>query len=154
MKKILKAIDGGAGVGPAPRPRRGLMQLMYDIVDAIGESTAAKIYEYVPAAISKPQQVVSRSKVDKSLYQCVYQGYMVTHKQGNDELFRIAPVSYFKARQELLKANKGAPNGKRERGECTPDYTIVFARPFWHWSLLALVAVCSMLAGVLIGLSL
>lgn len=95
----LKAIDG-TGSKVAPRPTRGLLRAVYDTIDACGGADFKTVRKYLPAAIEDISQVVSKKKIERCLYNAVYRGYLI--HDSDHEVWKIAPVSYYVARQEHL----------------------------------------------------
>lgn len=99
MTAKLKAIDG-SGSKVAPRPTRGLLRAIYDTVDACGGANFKTVRKYLPAAIEDIGQVVSKKKIERCLYNAVYRGYLI--HDSDHAMWKIAPVSYYVARQEHL----------------------------------------------------
>ena len=77
MKEKLTVIDGTKGTEYAPRPNRGLIRAVYDTVEACGGGGITTIRKYLPAAIDNISQVLTRRKVQSTLYNAVYRGYLI-----------------------------------------------------------------------------
>jgi hypothetical protein len=112
MNERLKLVDDKY----APRPHHGLMRAVYDTVDACGGANLKQIKQYLPAAIDNIGQVLKKGRLNRSLYHAVYRGYLV--HDGKSGYWKIAPMSYYKARQdhcdELAEARtmRGGTPGK------------------------------------------
>jgi hypothetical protein len=155
MKKAdLKAIDG-TKTTKAPAPKRGLSLAIFETIDGLGGATLAQVKRYLPAAITETNQVASPKKLLTALQNGIYRGYFIS----DGKIFRIAPRSYYNARQAYMNSLKG------RRADHTPEF-----RPTKlpdlpeaktgsdslqiNWWLLLLVAVLSGWTGVLVGVSL
>lgn len=101
MGRKLKVIDGTGDGKFAPSPHRGLVKALYETVDACGGADITQIKKYLPAAIENINQVLTTSKIEKSLYNAVYRGYLVHNPSTG--YWQVAPISYYKARQEVIK---------------------------------------------------
>lgn len=144
-KRQLTPISG-SDMERAPAPKRGMLRAVYDTVEALGGGTVANIKEYLPAAITESSQVVTKKKLEKYLYAAVYNGYLIT--QGG--YYRIAPKSYYEARQKIIKEQKDRVVSKKP-GEDAPPHEFIVYRPLWHWALIISVGVAAFSSGMMIG---
>ncbi len=128
MKRITefnpKVIDG-SGSSTAPRPKRGLTRALYDTVEACGGADFSTVRKYLPAAVENISQIISRKKIERGLYDAVYRGYLI-HDSAH-KMWRIAPHSYWEARQEYLEQLHSHPHVQgRKRG---PYETVIPRQP-------------------------
>ena len=145
----LRAIDGTQKT-VAPQPVRGLAKLVYQVVKELGGASEQQIKKYLPAVTDDADQYINKKKFDACLYSCVYSGYLIT----DGSKYRIAPRSYYEARQEVVASNKARHlSGETKRD---PKETIrerfVYERPLWHWWILASVGVITACVGYIGGL--
>lgn len=100
----------GTDTRRAPAPKHGLQRAVFKTVEALERATEKAVYEMIPAAITQGNQVVSHKKLLRSLKNGVYRGYFITEKN----IFRIAPLSYYQARQEYIKNLPGIPQASHD----------------------------------------
>lgn len=137
----------------APEPRRGLAKLVYQVVKELGGASTHQIKKYLPAVTDDVDKYINTKKFDACLYSCVYSGYLIT----DGDKYRIAPKSYFDARQVIVANNKDrhlsgeARKYKQQRKHPQPD-NIEYVRPLWHWTLLGSVGVITACFGFIAGL--
>ena len=84
----------------APRPRHGLIRAVYDTIHACGGANITQIRKYLPAAIDDIKQVMRRGRLKSTLYNAVYNGYLIHDPKG---YWRIASRSYYDARREYIE---------------------------------------------------
>jgi len=152
MNRKLKVVDGTGHGKLAPSPHRGLIKAIYDTIEACGGADLKQIKKYLPAAIDNSSQIASTKKIEKALYACVYRGYLV-HNPQND-YWAIAPLSYYKTRQEVLKDLKDHPKRSgilQPRFPFEADRPRFFSHEQWH-SVIAIAAVAFIL-GFVVGMA-
>jgi len=151
MHRKLSVVDGREGGKFAPSPHRGLIKALYDTIDACGGADLRQIKKYLPAAIDSSSQVASTKKIEKSLYSAVYRGYLV-HSPQND-YWKIAPLSYYNARQQVMQDLKDNPTqtGLRRRIQLEVDQSRFFTHEQWH-TIIAITTVAFIL-GFAVGMA-
>jgi len=137
----------------APEPRRGLAKLVYQVVKELGGASTHQIKKYLPAVTDDVDKYINTKKFDACLYSCVYSGYLIT----DGDKYRIAPKSYFDARQVIVANNKdrhlsGSARKYKQQRKHPAIPTLTYLRPFWHWITLTSVGVITGCVGFLIGL--
>jgi hypothetical protein len=101
-KKVAStAVDGKAF---APAPKYGLLRAIYETIDGLGGATEAQVRKYLPAVVSKSNQIATKKKVHKTIWSGKYRGYFI--KDG--AYWRIAPLSYYLDRQKREEGLKEA----------------------------------------------
>jgi hypothetical protein len=103
----------------------------------------------LPAAITDGSQIVSMKKLEKTLYNCKYRGYLVHNPKA--DTYKRAPMAYYEARIEQCTRQQRASYARRLLGKTrkempTPGRPV---RPLWHWSILAATFVAGALAGAM-----
>lgn len=116
MNKPMKVVDG-TDTRRAPVPKHGLQRAVFRTVEALERATENAVYEMLPAAITKGNQIITHKKLLRSLKNGVYRGYFMTDKG----VYSIAPLAYYNARQiyidglpGLSRGTEGNKNGHHE----------------------------------------
>lgn len=143
----LRAIDG-TKTTVAPQPRRGLAKLVYQVVSELGGASEAQIKKYLPVVAENVDDLLNKKKFESCLYSCVYSGYLIT----DGSKYRIAPLDYYEARQEIVSRPRSVEPKKRSPKRKHPEHPIEYVRPLWHWWILASVGVITACVGFLAGL--
>lgn len=149
MQRNKVTVIDGTKQSVAPAPSRGLAKLVYQVVKELGGATETQIKKYLPAVSDDVDQYINRKKFDNCLYSSVYSGYLIT--DGNK--YRIAPMSYYEARQEIVHENKARHargDTKRVRRHPEKDH-VTYVRPLWHWAFITCVGVITAVMGFFIG---
>ena len=150
MNKVT-VIDGTGEEPNAPRPQRGLIKAVYDTIEACGGADFEQIRKYLPAAIEHINQVVTKKKIEKILYNAVYHGYLVHDNTGvtNKGYWKIAPLSYYNIRHAIIAEQKSKGVKRAKRG----SYTRAIARrPLWHWQFISAVFGVGLMVGLSLGM--
>ncbi len=148
----VKPIDGTGHDKQAPRPYRGMIQAVFDCIDACGGATFKQVQKYLPAAVQHTSQMLTKKKLEKVLYNAVYHGYLVHDSTGITDkgYWKIAPLSYYNARRAIIDDLKE----NRVPRPTKTSYPNFFPRPLWHWHLILSVAALSFLGGLILGATL
>ena len=126
MPKKLRTVDGKDKL-KAPRPQRaGIVQIIYDVLDAWEKLDFDSIIKNIPAAITSTQQIFKRAQVRKALYSGVYSGFFIhvsdpnnpsRHKATERGHWKIAPLSYYEARRDHIKNLPGEPRRRHHEDD-------------------------------------
>ena len=100
----MQVIRGTRDEPPAPRPTRGLTQLLYDAIEDLGTCKESEIAYILPSLTENTDLYVDKSRIHQGLISAKSWGYLV-HEPSTDT-WRIAPRSYYNARQQYLKDPK------------------------------------------------
>jgi hypothetical protein len=152
QRKTKVTVIDGTKQTVAPSPQRGLVKLVYQTVKELERATEAQIKKYLPVIAEDATLYMDKKKFESCLYSAVYSGYLITDKGQ----YRVAPLSYYEARQEIVaenKANFNAGNGRKVKKRKHPKQDqVTYVRPMWHWTLIASVGVITLCVGFLLGL--
>ncbi len=156
----LSLIDGKDVGELAPKPRAGLVKIIYEILEALGQAHYRKIKEYIPAAVTKASQVTTEVKLKRCLYNGVYRGYfqhedtkgnmmMRSEKNIKRGTWKIASLDYYNQRQSYLTemANDDLRH-KHQPEKIQQDIDIIKET---NWPITVAVGVSCFLAGLSIG---
>ena len=148
MRTRMTVIDGTKNGGKAPLPNKGLTKAVCECVDALGEATASEVRRMLPAAITDGSQIVSMRKLEKTLYNAKYRGYLI-HNPKTDT-YKRAPMAYYEARVEQCTRQQRESYARRLLGKARrKPQPVMQPRPFWHWAVLAATFIAGALAGSL-----
>ena len=132
----------------APQPKRGLLKAVFDTVEGLGGASETEVYKYLPAAITASSQVVTHKKLKAALTSAVYRGFLI-YDPANRK-FRIAPMTYYKARVEYMDNLELKPPRIKARETVEID-TVTDLPVAWWVILLMFVSLSSFLAGYVVG---
>ena len=149
--KLIKLASPNDNV-PAPRPpRRSIVRILYDTIEAIGGdgATEQEIVEMLPAAITDAKDMLpfmDRARLRTNLMSQVYGGYFLYDPNANR--FRIASLAYYNARREYIKTHDRTPRPFRQH----PHTNAPVVRYVTNWFLLVGVSLFSFVLGLLLGI--
>jgi hypothetical protein len=134
----------------APLPKRGLLKAVFDTIEGLGGASEQEVYKYLPAAITVSNQVVTHKKLKASLVSGVYRGFLI-HDSANHK-YRIAPMSYYKARMEYIDNLEHQHTQPRRMADKLPEPERGDDLPVAWWVILIIfIAMSSFLAGFVVG---
>lgn len=150
--KKLHVIDGTGGKRAPSPTRKGLMRAIYETVDALGGASRHQIEKYLPAAIDDIKGLVRRKQLDRAIYSCVYDGYLI-HNPDNDRYY-VAPIDYYKARREWLQecSARSRVGVKKRKGSKHVDDHPPPWNSFAHRILVVSLCALCFAAGVVVGI--
>ena len=153
MTPQLKTVDGTGNDKLAPPPKKGLALAVYNTIDAMaGEATQHEIEALLPAEITESHQI-GRKRIYNSLHYLKNYGYVV-HNPGSDK-WRIAPLSYFKAREQWRNDPDREPKYRAPRRKKADRLDLSEKVVYRHdWMYTALFATTAFAVGVFIGINL
>lgn len=145
----MKVVRTTKGEGPAPRPQRGLQAVLYDVVKDCGECTEEEIKYMLPSATDNAKLYMDGKKVHAGLLNAKSSGYLV-HEPTKD-VWRIAPYSYYQARQEWLNdperpRQRRLPVPRKQPG--APETVTIFRH---DWRVTILAGIAAFLLGFVVG---
>lgn len=141
-----ESIDGTKSKGKAPKPSRGLQLAVYETIDGLGGANYKQLKKYLPAAITKANQVATKKQLDYSISNGLYRGYFIERNKH----YYIAPIEIYQIRQAHIKKVKGK-HTVAKKSKPTPNLEYVINRPFWHWMVVTPLFATWFVLGVVVG---